>query len=242
MAEARELAGTVAAVTGASSGIGAATARELVGAGARVVLTARREQRLRELCAELGDRAVFLAGDVRDPALSERLVRLAVERFGGLDSLVAGAGIGMYGGILDRDDSSLQSMVETNLLGTIWAVRAAVRHFRDRGDGDVVIVASVAGLRGGADEAVYAATKFAQVGLAGSLDRELTPFGIRVTAICPAGVHTEFAIGAGRTEGDPALDEMLRPEDVAAAVVTALRQPRRLRTSLWTIYPMSQAG
>jgi 3-oxoacyl-[acyl-carrier protein] reductase len=215
----------------------------LVGAGARVVLTARREQRLRDLCcAELGDRAIFVAGDVRDPALSERLVSLAVERFGRLDSLVAGAGIGMYGGMLDRDDASLQNMVETNLLGTVWVVRAVVRHFRDRGDGDVVIVASVAGLRGGADEAVYAATKFAQVGLAGALDRELTPFGIRVTAICPAGVHTEFAIGAGRTEGDPKLNEMLRPEDVAAAVITSPRQPRRLRTSLWTIYPVSQAS
>jgi len=101
-----------------------------------------------------------------------------------------------------------------------------------------VIVASVAGLRGDANEAVYAGTKFAQVGLAGSLDRELSPEGIRVTAICPAGVNTEFAIGAGRTEGDPALDTFLHPADVAFQIVTALQQPRRLRTSLWTIWPM----
>jgi 3-oxoacyl-[acyl-carrier protein] reductase len=93
----------------------------------------------------------------------------------------------------------------------VWSVRAAVPVFRQAGGGDVVIVSSVAGLRGGADEAVYAGTKFAQVGLAGSLDRELREDGIRVTAICPAGVHTEFAMGTGRTEDDPELATYLRP-------------------------------
>jgi 3-oxoacyl-[acyl-carrier protein] reductase len=104
----------------------------------------------------------------------------------------------------------------------------------------VVIVASVAGLRGGGDEAVYAATKFAQVGLAGALDRELREKGIRVTAICPAGVHTEFAMGAGRTPDMPVLDTYLKPEDVAYAVVATLKQPRRVRTTLWALWSMGQ--
>lgn len=121
---------------------------------------------------------------------------------------------------------------------TVWTVRAAVPELRRAGGGDAVIVASVAGLRGDANEAVYAGTKFAQVGLAGSMDRELAPEGIRVTAICPAGVNTEFAIGAGRTEGDRALEGLLRPEDVAFQIVTALQQPRRLRTTLWAMWPM----
>jgi short-subunit dehydrogenase len=98
----------------------------------------------------------------------------------------------------------------------------------------------VAGLRGGGDEAVYAATKFAQVGLAGALDRELREQGIRVTAICPAGVHTEFAMGTGRTPDSPVLATYLRPEDVAHAIVTVLRQPRRLRTTLWALWSMGQ--
>ena len=134
-------------------------------------------------------------------------------------------------------------MLETNLAGTVWTVRAAVRQFREAGQGgDVVIVSSVAGLRGGADEAVYASTKFGQVGLGGSLDREVRAEGIRVRTICPAGVKTEFAIGEGRTEGDPALDDYLLPEDVAFAIVTVLQQPRRLRTTLWAMWSMNQGS
>jgi NADP-dependent 3-hydroxy acid dehydrogenase YdfG len=242
-AEIRDLTDTVVAVTGASAGIGAATARLLVEAGARVALQARRVERLDDLVAELGaDRAVAVAGDVRDPAAAAALADAAVQRFGRMDSIVINAGLGMYGGILDPTDEDLQTMTRTNIEGTVWAARAAVRSFRRAGSGDIVIVASVAGLRGGADEAVYAATKFAQVGFAGALDREVRTDGIRVTAVCPAGVETEFAIGAGRTEGDPALADYLRPEDVAFAVVTVLRQPRRVRTTQWQLWSMGQGS
>lgn len=242
-AEVRVLTNTVVAVTGASAGIGAATARLLIDAGARVVLQARRTDRLDQLVAELGaDRAVAVEGDVGDPAAATALVDAAVASFGQLDSVVINAGIGMYGGILDRTDDELQTMMRTNVEGTVWAARAAVRHFRAAGAGDVVIVASVAGLRGGADEAVYAATKFAQVGFAGALDREVRTDGIRVTAICPAGVETEFAIGAGRTEGDPALADYLRPDDVAFAITTVLKQPRRVRTTQWQLWSMGQGS
>jgi 3-oxoacyl-[acyl-carrier protein] reductase len=120
-------------------------------------------------------------------------------------------------------------------------VRSAVKQFRSQGDGgDLVIVSSVAGFRGGADEAVYAGTKHAQVGMAGSLDRELRAEGIRVTLIGPAGVATEFAIGAGRTEGSPQLDDYLRPEDVAQAIRVVLEQPRSLRTTVWQMWSMAQ--
>src|ERR1019366_4775200 len=134
----------------------------------------------------------------------------------------------------------MANMINVNFTGTVWTVRAVVPQLRKAGGGDVVIVASVAGLRGNANEAVYAGTKFAQVGLAGSLDRELTPEGIRVTAICPAGTNTEFAIGAGRTEGDPALNDYMSPADVAFQIVTALQQPRRIRTSAWMTWSMAQ--
>lgn len=242
-AEKRDLTGTVVAVTGASAGIGAATARLLGEAGAQVVLGARRTERLDALVEEIGpDRALAVSLDVRDPEQSRAFVAAAVQRFGRLDSLVANAGIGMYGGIEDSSDDDLTRMIEVNFSGTVWSVRAAVPQFRTQGEGDVVIVSSVAGLRGGDDEAVYAATKFAQVGLAGSLDRELRADGIRVTAICPAGVETEFAIGAGRTEGDPALADYLRPEDVAFQIVTALEQPRRLRSTIWAMWSMGQGS
>jgi 3-oxoacyl-[acyl-carrier protein] reductase len=242
-AETRPLTDTVVAITGASAGIGRAGARLLVEEGARVAVGARRSERLDGLVDELGaDNVLPVVMDVRSPEDNRRLVAETVERFGRLDTIVPNAGIGMYGGISDNEDDALAEMMETNYAGTVWSVRAAVPVMRQAGGGDVVIVASVAGLRGGADEAVYAGTKFAQVGLAGSLDRELRPDGIRVTALCPAGVHTEFAMGTGRTEGDPELATYLQPEDVAFAIVTVLRQPRRVRTTLWAMWSMGQGS
>jgi NADP-dependent 3-hydroxy acid dehydrogenase YdfG len=238
----RSLSGTVVAITGASAGIGAASAYSLVEAGARVAVSARREDRLAKIVSDLGDdNVVPVVGDVRDPALNDALVAAAVGKWGRLDTMVANAGIGAYGGIMDLDDATLTEMVETNYLGTVWSVRSAVKQFRSQGDGgDLIIVSSVAGFRGGADEAVYAGTKHAQVGLAGSLDRELRAEGTRVTLICPAGTATEFAIGAGRTEGSPQLDEYLRPDDVAHAIRTVLEQPRSVRTTVWQLWSTQQ--
>jgi len=241
-AETRSLRDTVVAITGATSGIGAATARQLVEAGARVAIGGRRASRLDELVAELGsDNVVGVVCDVREPSDTDQLVAAAIDKWGRLDSIVPNAGIGMYGGIMDNTDEQLTEMMDTNFAGTVWTIRSAVPEMlRTTGGGDIVIVSSVAGIRGGADEAVYAATKFAQVGLAGALDRELRASGIRVTAVCPAGVETEFAIGTGRTAGDPALAEFMRPEDVAFAVVTVLAQPRRVRTTQWQMWSMGQ--
>lgn len=234
------LTDTVVVITGASAGIGRATARELLGAGARVVLGARRRERLEAVEREFPGRAVAVEMDVRSPDDCRRLIATAVERFGRLDSLIANAGIGMYGGILDRTDEELATMLDTNIAGTVWPIRAAVPEMFKAGQGDIVIVASVAGFRGGADEAVYAATKFAQVGLAGGLDRELREHGIRVTTIGPAGTSTEFAMGMGRTEETPELRTYLKPEDIAFAIRTVLEQPRRLRTQYWTLWSMAQ--
>jgi 3-oxoacyl-[acyl-carrier protein] reductase len=237
-----DLTDTVVAITGASAGIGRATARELAGVGARVVVGARRRARLEALEGEFPGQVVGVEMDVRSPDDSRRLIATAIDRYGRLDTLVANAGIGMYGGILDHTDDELETMLDTNVAGTVWPIRAAVPHMVEAGHGDIVIVASVAGFRGGADEAVYAATKFAQVGLAGALDRELREQGIRVTTIGPAGTATEFAIGAGRTEDMPELKTYLRPEDIAFAIRTVLEQPRRLRTQYWTMWSMAQGS
>jgi len=235
------LNGKVAAITGATAGIGAATARALAIEGVSVVLGGRRRERLDRLASEIGDAAAGVAIDVRDPQAARLLVETAVSRFGRLDILVAAAGIGAYGGIMDLSDEQLQDMMDTNVAGTVWPIRAAVPRLLEAGGGDTVIVASVAGLRGAADEAVYAATKFAPVGLAGGLDRELREKGIRVTAICPGGTATEFAMGAGRTPDMPGLARMLQPEDVAAAVVTVLNQPPSVRTLVWSMRSIHEA-
>jgi NADP-dependent 3-hydroxy acid dehydrogenase YdfG len=238
----RDLTGSVVAITGATAGIGAAAAAQLVEAGAKVVLGGRREERLEEIVARLGaDNALGVPMDVQVPADSQRLVDAAVSTFGRLDTIVPNAGIGLYGGILDNSDAEVERMMHTNYDGTVWAVRAAVPVMLETaGGGDIVIVSSVAGLRGGGDEAVYAGTKFAQVGLAGALDRELREKGIRVTAICPAGTATEFAIGTGRIENDPRFADWLTADDVAHAITTVLQQPRSVRTTLWAMWGMGQ--
>lgn len=240
--ETRNLAGQVVAITGATAGIGEAVARALVAKGAYLALGARRAERLDALVAELGeDKVVGVVTDVRKPSDCHNLITNAVERFGRLDSVVPNAGVGFYAGICDYDDQAVTEVIETNYAGTVWAVRAAVPQFRKQGDGgDIVIVASVAGFRGGGNEAVYTGTKHAQVGLAGSLDRELRAEGIRVTLICPAGVETEYAIGRGRTSGDEQLAKFLRAEDVAHAVVTVLEQPRRVRTTVWQLWSIHE--
>ncbi len=236
VAEHRSLVDDVVVITGATSGIGAATAEQLVAAGARVVLGARGEDRLAALVGRLGrDKAIGVPSDVRNAHDMQVLVDAGVAGFGRVTGLIANAGIGAYGGIQDHDDELLTRMIETNLSGTVWAVRAAVPALLAEG-GDVVIVASVAGLRGGGHEAVYAATKFGQVGLAGALDRELRPKGIRVTAVCPAGVATEFAMGLGRTPDMAGLHDLLQADDIAHAITTVLQQPRRMRTTLWAMW------
>lgn len=236
----RSLQDTVIAVTGAAGGIGRAICRTVVEAGACVVIVDVDPAAGTVLQDELGvDRAAVVSGDIGDPATSAAMVDTAVERFGRLDSVVANAGIAMFGSIVDRSDADVLSMVNTNFVGTIWATRAAVRRFREQGDGgDIVVIASVAGFRGGATESIYTGTKHGQVGLAGALDREVRAEGIRVTMIAPAGVNTAIAFGTGRTEGDPLLETYLQPEDIAAAVRTTLEQPRRLRTTLWAMYSM----
>jgi 3-oxoacyl-[acyl-carrier protein] reductase len=230
-----EINGSVVAITGASSGIGAAAARALAAEGAKVVIGARRAERLKELAAELNGSAIVVEMDVRKSEDSQKLVEAALDAHGRLDTIVVNAGIGVYGGIMDMSDQQIEEMIETNVSGTVWPIRAAVPLLLKGDGGDIVIVASVAGLRGAGDEAVYAATKFAQVGLAGALDRELREKGIRVTAICPGGVATEFAMGTGRTPDMPGLEEMLRPEDVAAAIVSVLKQPRTMRSLVWSM-------
>lgn len=236
-----DIAGSVVAITGASSGIGAASARALVAEGAKVVIGARRAERLKALVDELDGAATAIEMDVRSSDDAKALVAAALEAHGQLDVMVANAGVGVYGGIMDQTDEQVTDMIDTNITGTVWPVRAAVPAMLDAGGGDIIIVSSVAGIRGAGDEAVYAATKFAQVGLAGALDRELRAKNIRVTAICPGGVATEFAMGTGRTPDMAELDEMLRPENVADAIVAVLKQPKTMRSLVWSMRSMHEA-
>jgi NAD(P)-dependent dehydrogenase (short-subunit alcohol dehydrogenase family) len=243
-APSRSLEGTVVVVTGAGGGIGGATVRLALEAGANVVAGDLRTDALRPLVDEWGEgRVAVVGGDVREEATADALVRAGAEAFGRVDSVVANAGIGFYGGILDVGPEQIQMMIDVNLKGSIWLARAAVRRFREQGDGgDIVIVGSVAGLLiGGGKEAVYAATKGAQINLGTALDRELRAEGIRTTVVAPAGVNTPFAAADGRFgEGDPEHGPFMQPADIGGAIIYTLTQPRRMRTELWTMWSLAE--
>jgi NAD(P)-dependent dehydrogenase (short-subunit alcohol dehydrogenase family) len=243
-APSRSLIDTVIVITGAGGGIGGATARLALEAGAKVVVGDLNATALESLQAEWGDdRVAYVTGDVTLEEDSEALVATGVGAFGRVDSVVANAGVGFYGGVLDYDADQVRLMVNVNVLGTIWLARAGVRQFRARGEGgDVIIMGSVAGLLiGGGKEAVYAATKGAQINLGYSLDRELRSEGIRTTVIAPAGVNTPFAAGDGRFgDLEPEEGPFMDPRDIAGAIIYTLTQPRRMRTELWTMWSLAE--
>jgi len=226
--------GRVALVTGASSGIGTATARSLAAGGAKLALGSRRAD-------DLGiDGTLARPCDVRRPEQIEALVAEAAERFGGIDIVVANAGVGAYGDFLDLDPEYLEEMIDTNVKVLLYTVRAALPHLLDSDSADLVVVASVAGQRGPEGEAVYSASKFAQVGFMRSLDHELYRRGVRCSTIAPGGVHTEFAMGRGRTPGMPELRGMMSAEDVAEVVLFVLTRPRNHRILETAFRPMSE--
>jgi NADP-dependent 3-hydroxy acid dehydrogenase YdfG len=223
----KKLSGKVALITGASAGIGRASAIALAGEGASLVLTARRKERLEELSAqvkEVGGKATFVVGDAREEAVAQQVVATAKDTFGSLDILINNVGIGNYKNLIDTSAEEYDEMMDSNMRSSFLFTRYAVPLMIEQGSGTILLISSMAGVYGFAGEAVYCSTKFAQVGFAQALDKELRPHGIKVGAICPGGVKTEFALGKGRTEQSVAESGMLEPEDVAGAVLLACTQ------------------
>jgi NADP-dependent 3-hydroxy acid dehydrogenase YdfG len=228
------LAGKVALVTGASRGIGAAVARELDAQGVRLGLASRSG-------ADLGiEGAVAQPCDVRKPGDLEDIAAATADAHGGIDILVANAGVGAYGPFLDLPPEHLEEMIDVNVKGTLYAVRAVLPHLLRSEAADVVTLASEAGRRGLPLEAVYCASKFAQVGFTRALDHELHEQGVRCTNVCPGGVATDFAMGRGRTEDMPELAGMMTSEDVVAVVVFVLTRPRNHRILETAFRPMTE--
>jgi 3-oxoacyl-[acyl-carrier protein] reductase len=227
------LEGKTAVITGASRGIGAAVARLLHERGVNLGLASRSGD-------SLGlDDVVGLPTDVRDPAAIGALCDETASRFGGIDILVANAGVGAYGPVDELPQEWADEMIDVNLKGTIYAVRAALPHMRGR-EGDIVSVASEAGRRGLPHEAVYCASKFGQVGFIRALDHELREQGIRCTNVCPGGVATDFALEEGRGRPPEVLAGMMTAEDVADVVVFTLERPRRFRMLELALRPVTE--
>jgi NADP-dependent 3-hydroxy acid dehydrogenase YdfG len=222
------LAGRHVLVTGASSGIGAATARALRGAGARVALLARRTGRLEELAAELD--GVAVPADVADPIAVREAVDRAADGLGGLDGVINAAGLARPGDVADADPDGWRAMFDVNVLGVLHVTQAAIPHLRAAGRGDVVNVSSMSGRRVGSTEmAVYSATKAAVHTLSEGLRRELRPDRIRVAVVAPGFVDTPIFDGQ---EGEAAerlqrgtSQQGLPVEAVADTIVRILADP-----------------
>ena len=197
------LAGKTALITGASAGIGRATALALASRGANIVVTARREDRLHALCAEItstGGHAVFHAGDAAAEPTALAAINLAIETFGHLDILINNAGIGNYKNLVDTSAEDYDAMMDTNMRSGFLFSRHAAPLMVAQRSGTILFISSVSGLQGIAGEAIYSASKFAQVGFSQALDAELRKHNIKVGVVCPGGVKSEFALNHGRTE------------------------------------------
>jgi NADP-dependent 3-hydroxy acid dehydrogenase YdfG len=244
-----DLNGRVVAITGASSGIGEATARMLAERGAAVVLGARRLDRLGRLVDEIraaGGRAVAMRTDVTILADVERLVTRASEEFGGLDVLVSNAGISKIGPMTGLDVEGWSAMIDVNLRGVLHGIAAALPGFRAQGHGHFVTTVSTSGIKIVPNQAVYAATKNAVRTLLEALRQESTDGVIRTTSISPGYVRTELADSID----DAALRENIRqgmaefaiaPDAVARAVTFAIEQPRDVEIGDITIRPTVQS-
>ena len=219
------LDGKVVLVTGASRGIGAAVATAVAAKGARVALVARTERDLGAVLAKLGGTGAVATADVADPAALAAAVETLEADLGPIDVLVANAGIGAYGPFVDIEPEELERLVRVNVLGTMYAIRTVLPGMIARRRGHVVTIGSIAGRIGSPFEAVYAATKFAGVGLTEALAVEVEPYGIGVSVVNPGPVDSDF----GNARGHPYDRERPKPvpaEDVATAVVKAIEQGR----------------
>ena len=226
-----KLDGAVVLISGASSGIGAATARACAVAGCRLVLTARREERLRSLAERLPEPAAALvvSADIRDPRAPGAILAAAHERFGRVDAVIANAGIGFWEPLAGSPDEHLIGTFEVNVFGLARLVREALPEMLARGAGHIVTVSSVASEIPTSYAVAYGASKGAVRCFTEALRREVAPGGIRVTEIVPGFVRTEMTARNSL--------RMPPPEIVGEAIVRALRRPVRRRVVPWFYEP-----
>ena len=250
------LHGTVALVTGASSGIGEATALELAAHGARVAIAARRKDRLDDLAARIGaagGEALALEADVTDESAARTAVAATVEHFGRLDTVIANAGLMLLGPIENADVTEWQRMVELNVLGLLYTSHAALPHLlsaasaEPRNVADLVLISSVAGRVARLNSGVYNLTKHGVGAFAESLRQEVTARHVRVSLIEPGATSTELA-GHNRPEVQQAMAarfgsiERLEAEDIADAIGYVVTRPRRMAVNEMLIRPTEQEG
>jgi NADP-dependent 3-hydroxy acid dehydrogenase YdfG len=245
----RPLAGKVALVTGASSGIGEATALALAEAGAAVAIGARRRDRLDALTAKLTDdgaRVLTLDLDVTDEQACRSAVARTREELGGLDVLVNNAGVMLLGTIVGADPEDWRRMVSTNVLGLMYMTHAAIDGMVEQGSGDVVNISSVAGRTARKGAGVYNASKWAVNAFSESLRQEVTGRGVRISLVEPGAVATELSSHITQEEAREASRKMaesmrtLQSEDIARAILYVVTQPPHVAVNEVLVRPTDQ--
>ena len=221
----------VIAITGASSGIGRATAELLAQEEATVVVCARRRDRLDELAASIasrGGRALAVPGDVTSEADMRHLVARAVEAFGRLDVMICNAGIGFHDAFERTPPSVMRRLVDVNVMGTFYAAQPALELFRRQGEGHIIAVSSIVGRRGMAGSGVYSATKAAQIGFIEALRAEFAGSRLRASIVYPVSTDTEFHAAIRRDFGREihGLGPRQSAVDVARAIVECVASPK----------------
>ena len=233
----------VVLITGASSGFGAAAAKLFAQEGCRIVLAARRLERLEELAKEIrstGGEALPLAVDVTQPAQIEAMVKTTVERYGRIDILFNNAGFGRLDWFEVLDPiQDIQGQIAVDLLGVLWTARAVLPYMYRQGSGHIINMSSVAGWVAPSLYTVYSAAKFGVRGFTEALRREAAPFGVKVSGIYPGGAATEFQqhVGQSKTKRRFRTPAWLKlsAEDVARAVVSLAKRPRRSLILPWAM-------
>jgi NADP-dependent 3-hydroxy acid dehydrogenase YdfG len=222
----------VLVITGASTGIGAATARRAAEFGYRVVLAARSEDKLTALAQELGDdKAIAARCDVTDWDDQQALVATTLDRFGRLDAYFANAGFGAKRGFLEESVEHWKSMIDTNVLGAALSIRAALPRFREQNRGHLILTSSIAGRRA-LPGSLYSCTKHAVTAMGEALRQEVSDTDIKVTLIEPGAVDTPFF--ENRPTG------ALEADDIARAVMFALTQPPHVDVNELLVRPIHQ--
>lgn len=236
------LAGKVAVITGASSGIGLATAHALVAQGVRVVLGARSEAKLAAAVASLGDAAGGVVTDVTVASDVAALIDTAIDRHGRLDILLANAGIYAGGDFADGDPDELCRIIDTNVGGVIRTVHAGLQHMLTAGVGDIVITSSVSGHQAISWEPVYSASKHAVHALAHGIRRQLVGTGVRIGSIAPGVVLNDlWQVTDAQAQDQGVADGTgVRSEDIAEAVLYMLTRPRHVNIRDLVILPVNQ--
>ena len=241
------LDGKVAAITGASSGIGEATAEMLAAAGAQVSLAARRKDRIDALAARLGDAAAAFETDVTDEASARAFVEGTKERFGRLDILVNNAGVMLLGPVAGADLSEWKTMIEVNCLGLLFCTHAALPIMGEQMSGHVVNVSSVAGRQASLGSAVYNMTKWGVNGFSEGLRQEVLHANVRVTIIEPGMVETELLdhnknpmVIEGAKKMKDQIGKSLDSADIADAILFAVTRPEHVAINEVLVRPTKQ--